>query len=48
MRRKEGSEAGVSYEHRPDASARLALDSTDTSDGDELTFQVAGARRLAK
>ena len=29
-------------EHRPDDAAHLVLDSTDTSDGDELTFQVIG------
>lgn len=33
-------------EHRPDAAAHLVLDSTDTSDGDELTFQVTGGRLL--
>ena len=32
-------------EHRPEATAHLVLDSTDTSDGDELTFQVTGGGR---
>lgn len=31
-------------EHRPEATAHLVLDSTDTSNGDELTFRVSGAR----
>ncbi|MCY3892241.1 MAG: hypothetical protein OXF65_02985 [Acidimicrobiaceae bacterium] len=35
-------------EHRPDAAAHVLLDSTDTSDGDELTFRVAGGYRLPK
>lgn len=29
--------------HRPEAAAHLVLDSTDTSNGDELTFRVTGA-----
>ena len=33
-------------EHRPEAAAHLVLDSTDSSDGDELTFRVAGGGRL--
>ncbi len=33
-------------EHRPEATAHLVLDSTDTSDDDKLTFQVTGGRRL--
>ena len=33
-------------EHRPDDAAHLVLDSTDTSDGDELTFRVGRSRAL--
>ncbi|WP_420611094.1 uridine kinase family protein [Candidatus Poriferisodalis sp.] len=33
-------------QHRPGDAAHLVLDSTNTSDSDELTFQVTGGRRL--
>ncbi|MYA25218.1 MAG: uridine kinase [Acidimicrobiales bacterium] len=33
-------------EHRLNDAAHLVLDSTETSDGDELTFRVTGGRRL--
>ncbi len=35
-------------EHRPDHAAHLVLDSTDTSNGDKLTFRVTGTRQPAK
>lgn len=36
-------------EHRPEATAHRVLDSTDTSDSDELTFRVTGGlRRLGR
>ena len=35
-------------QHRPEAAAHLVLDSTDTSDSDELTFRVTGGNRLAE